>query len=163
MMNRNNGIPACGSRAHGRCGGTSYTPSPTCSCGGGTQTAPSRSAPRSPQNGGCGCAPTRSRPLPAQSRGDCREGGCGCEQDRCARLLAQIRAVDFALWETVLYLDVYPHSCDALESYHKLKAQSAVLRREYESACGPLTATGNQSATSWDWFGKPFPWEYGAD
>ena len=89
--------------------------------------------------------------------------GCGCENKACKQLLDQIRAVDFALWETILYLDVYPHSCDALETYHKLKAQSEALRREYEAACGPLTATGNLSTTSWDWVSTPFPWEYDAD
>ena len=97
-----------------------------------------------------------------------RNGGCGCgcgghNGTSCAKLMEQIRAVDFALWETVLYLDVYPHSCDALETYHKLKAQSEALHREYESQCGPLTANGNQSTSSWDWMNKPFPWEYDAN
>ena len=96
--------------------------------------------------------------------------GCGCGQNRpnhdqtaCHTLMDQIRAVDFALYETVLYLDVYPHSCDALETYHTLKAQSKTLHEEYESACGPLTAFGNRSTASWDWISKPCPWEYDAD
>ena len=50
-----------------------------------------------------------------------------------------------------------------VETYHKLKAQCEALRREYETACGPLTATGNHSISSWDWMSKPFPWEYDAD
>ncbi len=75
----------------------------------------------------------------------------------------RIRAVDFALYEVVLYLDVYPHSCDALETYHKLKSQREALRREYESAYGPLTAFSNESGASWDWIDKPFPWEYEAE
>ena len=62
----------------------------------------------------------------------------------------------------ILYLDVYPHSCDALETYRKLKAQSDALHAEYESVCGPLTAFGNKG-DSWDWMGKPFPWEYDAE
>ena len=85
------------------------------------------------------------------------------DRTACQKLMEQIRAVDFALYETVLYLDVYPHSCDALETYHKLKAQQKELYREYEALCGPLTAFGNESQTSWDWMGKPFPWEYDAD
>lgn len=92
-----------------------------------------------------------------------RPSHCGDHNTACHTLMDQIRAVDFALYETVLYLDVYPHSCDALETYHKLKAQSKALHEEYESACGPLTAFGNRSTASWDWMSKPCPWEYDAD
>ena len=75
----------------------------------------------------------------------------------------KIQSVDFALYEVILYLDVYPHSCDALETYHKLKAQREALHAEYEKTYGPLTSFGNQSHTSWDWFDGPFPWEYDAE
>ncbi len=75
----------------------------------------------------------------------------------------QIRAVDFALYEVVLYLDVYPDSCEALATYHKLKEQRMELHRAYEATVGPITAFGNESTTSWDWMKKPFPWEYDAD
>lgn len=135
------------------------------------------------QNGGCGCGMNRGGTLPygrdngKPSPGE-RErtipvtaGGCGCNRNEttrdtgatCHRLMEQIRAVDFALYETVLYLDVYPHSCDALETYRKLMEQSEALHKEYEMTHGPLTAFGNQSTTSWDWMNKPFPWEYDAD
>lgn len=136
-----------------------------------------------PRNsGGCGCGMNRGGPLPygrenGQHTADEREhsrptavGGCGCSRNEtprdtgaCHRLMEQIRAVDFALYETVLYLDVYPHSCDALETYRKLMEQSEALHKEYEMTHGPLTAFGNQSTTSWDWMNKPFPWEYDAD
>lgn len=143
-----------------------------------------------PNGGRCGMGYDRSSPRPAPMRNpregvpcpgaSIRRGVCGCSggqnasnapscggqkpcDSTCKRLMDQIRAVDFALHETVLYLDVYPNSCDALETYHKLKAQSEALRQEYEAACGPLTAFSNQSTTSWDWMSKPFPWEYDAD
>ena len=134
--------------------------------------------------GGCGCGLTRQpdhsrhRPdgdrMPHSQRQTLpvmETGGCGCGHGQgnggasasCKKLLEQIRAVDFALYEVILYLDVYPHSCDALETYHKLKAQREALRKEYENICGPLTAFGNESGASWDWIGSPFPWEYGAE
>lgn len=75
----------------------------------------------------------------------------------------RIRAVDFALYEVILYLDVYPNSCDALETYQKLRLERDTLHREYEENFGPITAFGNESATSWDWMTKPEPWEYGAE
>ena len=102
--------------------------------------------------------------LPVMENGG-RGCGCGCGEvsASCQKLMEQIRAVDFALYEVILYLDVYPHSCDALETYHKLKAQREALRKEYENTCGPLTAFENQSGASWDWISSPFPWEYGAE
>ena len=121
---------------------------------------------------GCGCGgglARRQSPDPTRETREAAsrpaEGGCGCGggSARCNKLMEQIRAVDFALYETVLYLDVYPHSCDALETYRKLRARSEELHAEYESVCGPLTALGIQSDTSWDWMSKPFPWEYDAD
>ncbi len=91
--------------------------------------------------------------------------GCGCNQndETCRQLLSRLQAIDFALYELVLYLDVYPQSCDALETYHKLKAQHEALCQEYEEVCGPLTAFGNKSHTTWDWMSHPAPWEYGAE
>ena len=106
---------------------------------------------------GCGCG--------AERRAYTVHSGCGCNGDNqaCQHLLARIQAVDFALYELVLYLDVYPQSCDALETYHKLKEQHEELCREYEKVCGPLTAFGNESHTTWDWMSHPAPWEYGAE
>lgn len=110
---------------------------------------------------------TRDHAVPALNHGS--NCGCSCgngngtDTASCKRLMDQIRAVDFALYETVLYLDVYPHSCDALETYRKLKAQSEALHAEYEASCAPLTAFGNRSDSTWDWMSKPFPWEYDAD
>ncbi len=132
--------------------------------------------------GGCGCGLNReqahggNRTCPNPTPHDHRQAlpvmenggrgcGCGCSEvsTSCQKLMEQIRAVDFALYEVVLYLDVYPHSCDALETYHKLKSQREALRKEYENTCGPLTAFNNESGASWDWIGSPFPWEYGAE
>ena len=120
--------------------------------------------------GGCGCGGNRPTPRPMSCRRDDpvapHTPPCGCEGGHvsvnCKKLMEQIRAVDFALYETVLYLDVYPHSCDALETYRKLRDQREALRTEYEATCGPLTAFGNRGNT-WDWMSGPFPWEYDAE
>ena len=182
MMNQYYGFTGRGGRSghdHGSDHGYDRTPYRRSMGRGGMTPYGSTASPR--VNGGCGCglnnrSTTRSCGQNHGRTGSCGQnrtapvmnqtGGCGCGdhgRNACNRLMEQIRAVDFALYETVLYLDVYPNSCDALETYHKLKEQSRALHEEYESTCGPLTAFSNRSTTSWDWMSKPFPWEYDAD
>ena len=79
------------------------------------------------------------------------------------KLLTELREVDFALQELVLYLNAYPHTPEALAYYHKLNERRAVLTEEYQKNCGPLTAMGNMSHHSWDWTDTPFPWQYEAN
>ncbi len=130
---------------------------------------------------GCGCGSEQNRSH-GHDRAQNREsvydgrkaipamqgGGCGCDGNGeisppRKKLMEQIRAVDFALYEVILYLDVHPNSCDALETYHKLKAQKEALHKEHETTYGPIAAFGNQSVASWDWIDPPFPWEFGAN
>lgn len=120
---------------------------------------------------GQGCSLCRQRSLSLQRQELMQEdnmmgGGCGCEHgtqvDR-ERLLQQIRTVDFALYEVVLYLDAYPHAQEALDTYHKLLCRRKDLYEQYERTYGPVTVTGNSSHNSWDWIEKPFPWEPSAN
>lgn len=78
---------------------------------------------------------------------------------KCDELLCKIRAVDFAIQETVLYLDAYPCDRIALEYYHKLVALCRELKEKYQTSCGPLSNTGNYSKTNWDWISSPWPWQ----
>ena len=84
-------------------------------------------------------------------------------QIRPAELSRQIDAVDFALTETVLYLDAYPEDRRALEYYHALVAEQTRLVAEYEQTVGPLTADGNKNTAGWDWVKTPWPWETAAN
>ncbi|MBQ7335805.1 MAG: spore coat protein CotJB [Clostridia bacterium] len=81
----------------------------------------------------------------------------------CCNQLEMIRALDFAIQETVLYLDAYPHHEEALRYYHSLIAQRESAIAAYEQQCGPLTMYGNRSTTSWDWVKAPWPWESDAN
>ena len=74
-------------------------------------------------------------------------------------LLERLRQVDFALYETVLYLDAYPNCRKALAHYHTLLEMRKKLTAEYEAAHGPLNCFGNESRESWDWTATPWPWE----
>ena len=91
--------------------------------------------------------------------------GCGCGQTDgdCAKIKKQLQTVDFALYEVILYLDAYPDSAEALNTYHLLLARRQKLASVYEQTCGPLTAWGNISTTSWDWVKGSAPWEYPKD
>ena len=86
---------------------------------------------------------------------------CGCKN--CRALMDQIRAVDFAILETGLYLDAYPDSCEALAHYHRLVDKRALLVGNYENNCGPLTMGSNQSVNTWDWTKGPWPWQCDAN
>lgn len=81
----------------------------------------------------------------------------------CMKELELLRAVDFAIQETVLYLDAYPDSAEALAYYHTLIEQRRAICEHYEQHCGPLTMYGNVSRTSWDWISDPWPWEADAN
>ena len=162
------GIPGSPQQGGGcGCGMTQNGPRPFGRSNGEESRRQNQTVPAMKQNG-CGCHRHHDHDHPCNGNDNSNRNGNGngCPSNRhtaCNTLMDQIRAVDFALYETVLYLDVYPHSCGALETYHKLRAQSNALHEEYETACGPLTAFGNRSTASWDWMSNPCPWEYGAD
>ena len=84
-------------------------------------------------------------------------------QNRPNDLLSRIREVEFALVETILYLDAYPDNRQALAFYQDLLNERNRLVDQYEKTVGPLTATGNRSNTSWDWVKNPWPWEFAAN
>ena len=90
-----------------------------------------------------------------------RGGQYACS--KCADQRELLRAIDFALVETALYLDAYPDSCEALAYYHKLLAERQSLADDYAQACGPLTHRDNTSQTSWQWVKTPWPWELDAN
>lgn len=74
-------------------------------------------------------------------------------------LLQKLRQVDFAIYDTVLYLDAYPNCRKALAHYHSLLEMQRKLKAEYEAMHGPITCFGNESRDSWDWTATPWPWE----
>ena len=74
-------------------------------------------------------------------------------------LLKKIQAMDFALYETVLYLDGHPKSKKALEYYREHRDALGALREEYTRRFGPLTIYDNYDNDTWQWVDKPWPWE----
>ena len=73
-------------------------------------------------------------------------------------LLDVLRAIDFALYETVLYLDAYPTSKEALSHYNTLLEDRKAVNEEYRKKFGPLTVYENGGG-EWKWIDGPWPWE----
>ena len=94
---------------------------------------------------------------PMMPSGDGAACGYGCDA-----LMARLRRVDFAIYDTVLYLDVYPTCGKALEHYHKLVAEREELCRKINSSCGPITFNDVKPG-AWSWNGGPWPWEHDAN
>lgn len=84
-------------------------------------------------------------------------------QKRRKELLDILRAIDFALYDTILYLDAYPESEKALDFYNSLIEDRDVVRDEYQMKYGPLTAYENGSDTEWRWTDEPWPWQIDAN
>lgn len=74
-------------------------------------------------------------------------------------LLQKLRQIDFAIYDTILYLDAYPNCRKALAYYHSLIEMQRKLSAEYQSQYGPITAFGNENKSAWDWTATPWPWE----
>ena len=170
MGERDNGYVGCDARRQTRYGQRSRTGGCSCGCGSGDR-----------RQGGtlCGCA-NGDRRQGGTLCGSCRQarnernersdfGGCPCQRnDRpaegvCARgechaLMHKLQELDFAIQETVLYLDAYPECGEALAYYHQLIKERCAVAKEYESSCGPLAMRGNENAHAWDWVGAPWPW-----
>ena len=94
----------------------------------------------------------------AERRGDIRRG-YRYDNTRSDELQEKLRAIDFALVETALYLDAYPNCAEALAYYHKLLAERGALADHVAQTCGPMTHRDNLSQTSWQWVKTPWPWE----
>ena len=59
-----------------------------------------------------------------------------------------MQEAQFALWETVLYLDAYPTDEEALAYYRQMQEETERLSEEYEAKYGPLsqfTSNGERS------------------
>lgn len=88
---------------------------------------------------------------------------CGCQGINCRGLMKKLKVIDFAITDTVLYLDAYPHCQKALEHYRQLTAERAMLVDAINEKCGPMTHRDNKSCSEWTWTNGPWPWELDAN
>ncbi|MCL2047948.1 MAG: spore coat protein CotJB [Defluviitaleaceae bacterium] len=73
--------------------------------------------------------------------------------------LREVQKWDFAVLDTVLFLDNHPKDKLALEWYRHFQALAKKAREEYESHCGPLQYCEQTGFDSWEWTKGPWPWE----
>lgn len=74
-------------------------------------------------------------------------------------LLKKLNAYAFAAYDWNLYLDTHPQDKDAIVMFHKMAHKANMLKQEYESKYGPLTAEASQDMERWNWLDSPWPWE----
>lgn len=82
--------------------------------------------------------------------------------DEREELMKSLQIVDFALTDTVLYLDTHPSDKAALNHYDRLKKISQAKEDEYISKFGPLNSTNVESSDIFGWVDNPWPWEVDA-
>ncbi len=75
------------------------------------------------------------------------------KRDMCLRRLS---ALQFAMWETRIYLDTHPCDEEAKEMLKNYREKFDKLRAEYEKEFGPLTLNGINSD---EWLKDPWPWD----
>ena len=74
-------------------------------------------------------------------------------------LLDKIRAYDFALIETALYLDSHPTCQRAIEYFNETREELKCATQKYEESFGALTQKGAVRDGAWTWTDSPWPWE----
>ena len=95
----------------------------------------------------------------SQNGGNCNMQSGGAN---IGNLIKKLRKIDFAIVDTVLYLDAYPHCKAALEYYKKLVAEREELSKKLSELGNPMSCMANLG-DGWDWIKSPWPWEYEAN
>lgn len=98
---------------------------------------------------------------------ECSDNGCClrcrelCKEDECfcKKLKCRIQVLDFALQETILFLDTHPCDIEALRYYRIIRRKLNRLERIYTVKCGPLTNKEVNTEFGWEWSCCPWPWE----
>ena len=81
------------------------------------------------------------------------------------RLKRYIDALDFAIYELILFLDTHPNDRKAQASFNEYKERRRAAISEYEEAFGPYVTKAIKSNPQgkWEWIKGPWPWENGGD
>ena len=76
------------------------------------------------------------------------------------QLLEEIQAVDFVLYELVLYLDTHPLDSSAIQQYNQYAIYCKQIKMQFESKYGPLQfGSPVENQQEWTWKSSPWPWQ----
>ncbi len=76
-----------------------------------------------------------------------------------AALLRKYNAYAFAAYDWNLYLDTHPNDREAIAMFRKMTDKAEMLKNEYQSKYGPLTASASKDNERWNWIDNPWPWD----
>ena len=76
----------------------------------------------------------------------------------CERLMRQITAYSFALWELHIFLDTHPNDCNAAKKQEEYRKKYQELVAQDEAAYGPIHESSSDTSR-WAWVSGPWPWE----
>lgn len=71
----------------------------------------------------------------------------------------EIAKLSFAALETNLYLDGHTDDKAALRYFNKITREQNEKVKQYEKQYGPLTPSGNDSESEWQWSTQKWPWQ----
>lgn len=72
--------------------------------------------------------------------------------------LFKIMALDFAINDFNLYLDLNPNDMEVFELFKKYMAEKKIKAKEYEKKYGSLELR-NTTGAKYDWLNSPWPWD----
>ena len=74
------------------------------------------------------------------------------------KALWKLQYMDFAIHETVLYLDGHPDNEKAMAYYKKALAERNEYAARFTDKFGPITSK-DVTGDTWKWIDSPWPWE----
>ena len=77
-----------------------------------------------------------------------------------AKMLTDLDALEFAMIDLNLYLDVNPDDQRAIELYNKYRQENEELLKLYQDRFGPILLNSDSlNNIPWMWDNRPWPWE----
>ena len=76
------------------------------------------------------------------------------------KMMNELCAVSFSLYDVMLYLDTHPDDAAALGCMEEYADKVKELRRAYAGRFGPLFAGDADGGDCWEWVADPWPWDY---
>ena len=73
--------------------------------------------------------------------------------------MKRVQMYDFAMEDTILFLDTHPTNQMALDFYNATRKSYMEAAADYEEQFGPLSAEDVNIENKWTWVNTPWPWE----